>query len=155
MWESFWRRNGRYRRFLFEYRCSPVRRCSCSALFTNADTRCSALFGSRSAAAAAGQDGPQNRDFRFSVTRQTALPIRIVARFCSWGCGRFEKLPYGCRNPSCSHDPNFDKPCCRYPSCRRRFFFGENGHPGFDKPCCCYPACRRRFFFGENGHPWI
>ena len=26
------------------------------------------------------------------------------------------------------------------------FFVGENGHPGFDKPCCCYPACRRRFF---------
>ena len=25
-------------------------------------------------------------------------------------------------------------------------FCGENGYPGFDKPCCCYSACRRRFF---------
>ena len=25
------------------------------------------------------------------------------------------------------------------------FFSGENDRPGFDKPCCCYPACRRRF----------
>ena len=43
--------------------------------------------------------GPKNRDVRFSVTRQTALPIRIVLRFCVGGCGRFEKLAYGCRNP--------------------------------------------------------
>ena len=38
--------------------------------------------------------------FGFSVTRQTAMPIRIVPRFCARGCGRFEKLLYGCRNPS-------------------------------------------------------
>ena len=31
----------------------------------------------------------------FSATRQTALPIRIVPRFCAGGCGRFQKLPYG------------------------------------------------------------
>ena len=37
--------------------------------------------------------------FRFSVTRQTAMPIRIVPRFCAGVCGRFEKLPYSCRNP--------------------------------------------------------
>ena len=36
----------------------------------------------------------------FSVTRQTAMPIRIVPRFCARGYGRFEKLLYGCRNPS-------------------------------------------------------
>ena len=44
----------------------------------------------------------------------------------------------------------FDKPCCCYPACRRRFFFGEIGHPGFDKPCCCSPACRRRFLPNNN-----
>ena len=38
--------------------------------------------------------------FDFSATRQTAMPIRIVPRFCARGCGRFEKLLYGCRNPS-------------------------------------------------------
>ena len=38
--------------------------------------------------------------FAFSATRQTAMPIRIVPRFCARGCGRFEKLLYGCRNPS-------------------------------------------------------
>ena len=27
------------------------------------------------------------------------MPIRIVPRFCARGCGRFEKLLYGCRNP--------------------------------------------------------
>ena len=36
----------------------------------------------------------------FSATRQTAMPIRIVPRFCARGYRRFEKLPYGCRNPS-------------------------------------------------------
>ena len=38
--------------------------------------------------------------FAFSATRQTAMPIRIVPRFCARGCGRFEKLLYGCQNPS-------------------------------------------------------
>ena len=28
------------------------------------------------------------------------MPIRIVPQFCARGCGRFEKLLYGCRNPS-------------------------------------------------------
>ena len=28
------------------------------------------------------------------------MPIRIIPRFCARGCGRFEKLLYGCRNPS-------------------------------------------------------
>ncbi len=28
-------------------------------------------------------------------------------------------------------------------------FFSKNGHPGFDKPCCYYPACRRRFFWAK------
>ena len=41
--------------------------------------------------------------FGFSVTRQTALPIQIVPRFCASGCGRFKKLKllYGCQNPLC------------------------------------------------------
>ena len=38
--------------------------------------------------------------FGFIVTRQTAMPIQIVPRFCARGCGRFEKLLYGCQNPS-------------------------------------------------------
>ena len=38
--------------------------------------------------------------FAFSATRQTAMPIRIVPRFCARGYCRFEKLLYGCRNPS-------------------------------------------------------
>ena len=38
--------------------------------------------------------------FGFSATRQTAMPIRIVPRFCARGYRRFEKLLYGCRNPS-------------------------------------------------------
>ena len=38
--------------------------------------------------------------FGFSVTRQTAMPIRTAPRFCLGGCGRFEKLLYGCRDPS-------------------------------------------------------
>ena len=42
--------------------------------------------------------GRENTIFGFSVTRQTALPIRIVPRFCTGGWGRFEKLLYGCRN---------------------------------------------------------
>ena len=37
--------------------------------------------------------------FGFSVTRQTAMPIRTAPRFCLGGCGRFEKLLYGCRDP--------------------------------------------------------
>ena len=28
------------------------------------------------------------------------MPIRIVPRFYAWGSNRFEKLLYGCRNPS-------------------------------------------------------
>ena len=39
----------------------------------------------------------------FSVTRQTAMPIRTAPRFCLWGCGRFEMLLYGCRDPSRLH----------------------------------------------------
>ena len=39
--------------------------------------------------------------FGFIVTRQTAMPIQIVPRFCARGCGRFEKLLYGCPNPAC------------------------------------------------------
>ena len=34
--------------------------------------------------------------FAFSATRQTAMPIRIVPRFCARGCGRSEKLLCGC-----------------------------------------------------------
>ena len=41
--------------------------------------------------------------FGFSVTRQTAMPIRTAPRFCLGGCGRFEKLLYGCRDPSRLH----------------------------------------------------
>ena len=41
--------------------------------------------------------------FRFSVTRQTAMPIRTAPRFCLGGRGRFEKLLYGCRDPSRLH----------------------------------------------------
>ena len=40
--------------------------------------------------------------FGFSVTRQTAMPIRTAPRFCLGGCGWFEKLLYGCRDPSLS-----------------------------------------------------
>ena len=36
----------------------------------------------------------------FSATRQTGMPIRIVPRFCPRGYRRFQKLLYGCRNPS-------------------------------------------------------
>ena len=41
--------------------------------------------------------------FGFSVTRQTAMPIRTAPRFCLGGCGWFEKLLYGCRDPSRLH----------------------------------------------------
>ena len=41
--------------------------------------------------------------FSFSVTRQTAMPIRTAPRFCLGGYGRFEKLLYGCRDPSRLH----------------------------------------------------
>ena len=41
--------------------------------------------------------------FGFSVTRQTAMSIRTAPRFCLGGCGRFEKLLYGCRDPSRLH----------------------------------------------------
>ena len=37
-----------------------------------------------------------------SVTRQAAMPIRTAPRFCLGVCGRFEKLLYGCRDPSLS-----------------------------------------------------
>ena len=40
--------------------------------------------------------------FGFLVTRQTAMPIRTAPRFCLGGCGRFENLLYGCRDPSLS-----------------------------------------------------
>ena len=30
------------------------------------------------------------------------MPIRTAPRFCLGGCGRFEKLLYGCRDPSLS-----------------------------------------------------
>ena len=43
--------------------------------------------------------GPKITIWDFSVTCQTALPIRIVPRLCAGGCGRIEKLPYGCQNP--------------------------------------------------------
>ena len=38
--------------------------------------------------------------FGFIVTRQTAMPIQIVPRFCARGYGRFQKLLYQCQNPS-------------------------------------------------------
>ena len=44
--------------------------------------------------------GPKITILCFSVTRQTALPIRIVQRFCARGYGWFEKLLYHRRNPS-------------------------------------------------------
>ena len=31
------------------------------------------------------------------------MPIRTAPRFCLWGCGRFEKLLHGCRDPSRLH----------------------------------------------------
>ena len=31
------------------------------------------------------------------------MPIRTAPRFCLGGCGRFEKLLYGCRDPSRLH----------------------------------------------------
>ena len=37
----------------------------------------------------------------FIVTRQTAMPIQIVPRFCARGYGRFEKLLYHCQNTAC------------------------------------------------------
>ena len=37
--------------------------------------------------------GPKNSDFRFSVTRKTVLPIRIILRLCAGVCGQFAKLP--------------------------------------------------------------
>ena len=44
---------------------------------------------------------PKNDSFvGFIVTRQTAMPIQIVPRFCARGYGRFEKLLYRCQNPS-------------------------------------------------------
>ena len=44
---------------------------------------------------------PKNVSFSgFIVTRQTAMPIQIVPRFCARGYDRFEKLLYRCRNPS-------------------------------------------------------
>ena len=39
--------------------------------------------------------------FGFIVTRQTALPIQIVLRFCASGYGRFKKLLRGCPNSAC------------------------------------------------------
>ena len=47
-------------------------------------------------------DMPQNLTYFlvFIVTRQTAMPIQIVPRFCARGYGRFEKLLYRCQNPS-------------------------------------------------------
>ena len=41
--------------------------------------------------------------FQFSLTRQRAMPIRTAPRFCLGVCGRFEKLLYGCRDPSRFH----------------------------------------------------
>ena len=42
---------------------------------------------------------PQNDSFFcFIVTRQTAMPIQIVPRFCARGYGRFEKLLRRCQN---------------------------------------------------------
>ena len=47
------------------------------------------------------QHAPKNDSFfGFIVTRQTAMPIQIVPRFCARGYGRFEKLLYRCQNPS-------------------------------------------------------
>ena len=47
------------------------------------------------------QHAPQNDPFvGFIVTRQTAMPIQIVPRFCARVYGRFEKLLYRCQNPS-------------------------------------------------------
>ena len=53
--------------------------------------------------------------FVFSVTRETAMPIRTAPRFCLGVCGRFEKLLYGCRDPSRLHEsgpwPISDRQC--------------------------------------------
>ena len=38
--------------------------------------------------------------FGFIVTRQTAMPIEILSRFCAREYGRFEKLLYHCQKPS-------------------------------------------------------
>ena len=47
--------------------------------------------------------GPKIAILVSAVTRQTAMPIRTAPRFCLGGCGRFEKLLYGCRDPSRLH----------------------------------------------------
>ena len=61
---------------------------------------CSERSGRSERSARAEQCSEQNRGLGFSVTHQTALPIRIVPRFCARGYRRFEKLLYGCRKPS-------------------------------------------------------
>ena len=38
--------------------------------------------------------------FGFSATRHDTVPIGTAPRFWIWGCHRFEKLPYGCRDPA-------------------------------------------------------
>ena len=38
--------------------------------------------------------------FWFIVTRQTAMLIQIAPKFCAGGYGPFQKLLYGCQNPS-------------------------------------------------------
>ena len=43
---------------------------------------------------------PNDSFFGFIVTRQTAMPIQIVPRFCARGYSRFKKLLYRCQNPS-------------------------------------------------------
>ena len=76
------------------------------------------------------------------------MPMRIVQRFCAVGCGRFEKLPYDCRNPCAAVLWTLTSHLAAN-QLAAGAFFGENDSPGFDMPCCCYPACRRRFFFVE------
>ena len=38
--------------------------------------------------------------FGFVTTRQTAMPIQIVSKFCARGYGRCQQLLYQCQNPS-------------------------------------------------------
>ena len=40
--------------------------------------------------------------FGFSAIRHGTMPIGTAPRFWTWGCHRFEKLPYGCRDMAIS-----------------------------------------------------
>ena len=78
--------------------CAPIR----DSRATRRVTTCSELRWQAHIFFWAKTDMPQEIDllFGFIVTRQTAMPIQIVPRFCARGYGRFEKLLYRCQNPS-------------------------------------------------------